>query len=274
MRIVRLTSFVASLAIVATVFAGVVTATGAAPAAADVQPAGSTALVQTLEELWDAERSVGTELAALDAARAELAAIVQAGPRAAPGSVFVELAVQDAARRSLAARRDALARHIDDAKTALAQRGTQETAVLGAERASLAAADPRWAAVDAAIAAIPYPVRTLGVRIVLGSHPAVVGAWGAYDHRTNHVYLAAEAFATEARLRYVVAHELAHAYEERRMDDASRRQALALLHNAGSAAPAEELLADTIATIWGAGSDAFYWAPPTAVTEAVAPLIR
>ncbi|MFA5884642.1 MAG: hypothetical protein WDA60_12380 [Acidimicrobiia bacterium] len=132
--------------------------------------------------------------------------------------------------------------------------------------------DPQRGQIDEAMATIPYPVRTLAAPIVLGNHPQLGPAWGAYDRATNIVYVGADAFASSERLHYVVAHEFAHSLENTRFTAQTRDQAYAIVAAAGQGDPAE-LFADCMAKVWGSGAGAFYWDCPDAVGTQLARLI-
>ncbi|MFA5883321.1 MAG: hypothetical protein WDA60_05685 [Acidimicrobiia bacterium] len=267
----RLTRFAAAVAAAAL---AVIIAMGTTPALAATQADGPAVLVQTLDGLWAEDQSLGTQVATATATLDRLDGTVAAQGRSAPRSVFAQIAAQEAIVHSLQARQASVTSQIDQVKSVLAERGTQVGPSLTAPQTATEQSDPRMAQVDAIIATIPYPVRTLGVRIVFGDHPAIGPAWGAYDRNTNSLYIGETAFASETRLRYTVAHELAHAYEERMMSDGSRQQAFAIVSSANSATAADELFADCLATIWGAGADSFYWSCPVQVTQPLAPLVR
>ena len=271
----RLTRFAA--AVTAATFA-VIIAMGTTPALATSQADGPEVLVQTLDGLWAEDQSLDTQVATATATLDRLDGTVAAQGRSTPRSVFAQIAVQEAIVHSLQARHATVTTRIDQVKSVLAERGNQGAASLiapqAAPQAAIEQSDPRMAQVDEIIATIPYPVRTLGVRIVFGDHPAIGPAWGAYDRNTNSLYIGETAFASETRLRYTVAHEFAHAYEEQMMSAGTRQQAFAIVSGASSATAADELFADCLATIWGAGADAFYWSCPAQVTEPLAPLVR
>lgn len=277
MRLVRFAAAVVAAATFAVAGAGVT------PASAVTESDEPQVLVTSLQGLWAEDQALDAQLAAATHTLTTLDALIGRAGTDTARTVYARVAAQDSAVRALEARHAVVAEQIDVLKAWLARQATQPstrpvvTATTAAEFAALnadVAGDPRWAAFDAALSAIPYPVRTLGVRIVFGYHPEIGRAWGVYDREHNTIYIGEDAFATDARLRYVAAHEFGHAYEELRMDDATRNQAYAIVTAASSASRAEELVADTIATLWGAGSGVNYWAPPVRVTQAIALLVR
>jgi hypothetical protein len=103
--------------------------------------------------------------------------------------------------------------------------------------------------------------RAAGVSYVVGFHPEACCHWGIYDSRSGTIYVGPTAFATTERLRYVVLHETAHAWQYR----AGPIQTLM-----GDYAPwgyrganGLEAGADCIATLWGAArSQGHYWHCP------------
>ena len=249
-------------------------ATGMPPAHAAGSADGSTVLVQSLDSLWTQDHTLDAQVSDATATLDRLDATVATQGRSTPDSVYVQIAAQEAVVHSLVGQHADVNNQITETKSIIAERGSQVAVAATAQQAAAEQADPRMAQVDAVIATLPYPVRTLGTRIVFGNHPAIGPAWGAYDRNTNTLYLGETAFASDTRFRYTVAHEYAHAYEQIMMSAANRQQAFSIVSSASSAAPADELFADTLATIWGAGADSFYWTPPAEVVAQVAPLVR
>jgi hypothetical protein len=123
------------------------------------------------------------------------------------------------------------------------------------------------------IAALPAIARASGARVQVGDAPAAPGHWGVYEATTNTVYIGRGAFASWARLRYVVAHELAHAYYFQ-VASAEGRAALdgAVAAGPAVAGGAPELVADCTAILWGA-TTWHYWSCPSPSRDAVAGLV-
>ena len=101
--------------------------------------------------------------------------------------------------------------------------------------------------------------RAAGVRYVVGFHPQACCHWGIYDSRNATIYIGPTAFATAERLRYVVLHETAHAWQYR----AGPTQALVgdYARWGFTGANALEAGGDCIATLWGA-TLGHYWRCP------------
>jgi hypothetical protein len=111
--------------------------------------------------------------------------------------------------------------------------------------------------------------RAAGVSYVIGFHPQACCHWGIYDSRTGAIYVGPTAFATAERLRYVVLHETAHAWQYR----AAPIQALMGDYTRWGyrGANALEAGADCIATLWGADrSQGHYWRCPDAALAVAA----
>jgi hypothetical protein len=115
--------------------------------------------------------------------------------------------------------------------------------------------------------------RAAGVSYVVGFHPEACCHWGIFDSRTGAIYIGPTAFGNAARLRYVVLHETAHAWQYR------VAPTTALMGDYGawgySGANALEAGADCIANVWGATGAGHYWrCPPKALAVAARELGR
>jgi hypothetical protein len=94
--------------------------------------------------------------------------------------------------------------------------------------------------------------------------------WGVYEPVSNVVYVGASVFSDPARLRYVVTHELAHAYYFRAATAAQRGAfGAAVAGGPQVRGGAGELFADCVAYLWGA-TTSHYWSCPSPHREAVA----
>ena len=102
--------------------------------------------------------------------------------------------------------------------------------------------------------------RASGVRIVVAFHPEDCCHWGVYDSRSRTLYIGPTAFGDAARLRYVVLHELGHAWQ---YQTGRFRELIADYERFGMTTPATALEAggDCIAAIWGA-TEQHYWTCP------------
>jgi hypothetical protein len=102
--------------------------------------------------------------------------------------------------------------------------------------------------------------RAAGISYVVGFHPQACCHWGIFDSRTGTIYVGPTAFGTAARLRYVVLHETAHAWQYR----AAPTRSLMGDYTAWgySGADALEAGADCISALWGATSSFHYWRCP------------
>jgi hypothetical protein len=102
--------------------------------------------------------------------------------------------------------------------------------------------------------------RAAGVRFTIGYHPADCCHWGTYERDSGVVWIGASAFGDQNRLRYVVLHELAHAWQYRQnrfpeiIADYSRWGFTTI-------GPALEAGADCLADVWGA-LRGHYWNCP------------
>jgi hypothetical protein len=102
--------------------------------------------------------------------------------------------------------------------------------------------------------------RAAGVRFAMGYYPQDCCHWGVYEAARSTIWIGPGAFGDQSRLRYVVLHELAHAWQYRQN---RFRQFISDFApwGFGSIAPALEASADCIATTWGA-LRGHYWNCP------------
>lgn len=102
--------------------------------------------------------------------------------------------------------------------------------------------------------------RAAGVRFAMGYYPGDCCHWGVYEAARSVIWIGAGAFADQNRLRYVVLHELAHAWQYRQdrfrefISDYTR-------WGFDSIGPALEASADCMAVVWGA-LRGHYWNCP------------
>jgi hypothetical protein len=104
--------------------------------------------------------------------------------------------------------------------------------------------------------------RAAGVRFNLGFYPTDCCHWGVYESATSIIWIGPTAFEDPTRLRYVVLHELAHAWQYRQNRFA---QFITDYTPWGftTIGPALEAGADCLANVWGA-TGGHYWACPAA----------
>jgi hypothetical protein len=102
--------------------------------------------------------------------------------------------------------------------------------------------------------------RAAGVRFAMGFYPADCCHWGVYESARSVIWIGPTAFADPNRLRYVVLHELAHAwqYRQNRFADFIRDYGTWGFTTIG---PALEAGADCVASVWGAAGG-HYWNCP------------
>jgi hypothetical protein len=110
--------------------------------------------------------------------------------------------------------------------------------------------------------------RTSGVGMTVAYHPEDCCHWGVYDSRRRVLYIGPNAFRTDERLRYVVLHELAHAWQYQTGRFTELIADYKAFGVSGTAA-ALEAGADCIARVWGAVSD-HYWRCPDAAAALAA----
>lgn len=102
--------------------------------------------------------------------------------------------------------------------------------------------------------------RAAGVRFTMGYYPGECCPWGVYEAAKSVIWIGAGAFADQNRLRYVVLHELGHAWQYRQ-DRFREFIADYTAWGFGSIGPALEASADCIAVVWGA-LRGHYWNCP------------
>lgn len=124
--------------------------------------------------------------------------------------------------------------------------------------------------VERILGSVPSLAAASGAAVHVGEAPMAPGHWGVYEPRTNVVYVSSAAFSDGARLHYVVAHELAHAYWYQ-VATGTQRLAFAAAVAGGPAVRggAGELYADCVASLWGA-TTSYYWTCPAPARDAIA----
>lgn len=128
-----------------------------------------------------------------------------------------------------------------------------------------APADSYQARAERAADAIPFDWRAHGITFQMGCHPDQSRcAWGTFDYHVDQVWLSPAAFASDARLRYVVAHELAHAWQwSTNLDDRK-----ADLTDFGvPTSDGIEYGADCVAEAWGRPVSTYWDCPSDAVVH-------
>lgn len=125
-------------------------------------------------------------------------------------------------------------------------------------------------ALDAVLAGLPPAAHASGAAVVIGEPSGAPGHWGVYERSANRVWVGTGAFAQPARLRYVVAHELGHAWYYVAASPAQRARLDAAVGGAG--AEAAEWVADCIAFHWGA-DQSHYWGCPEPARAAVGSIL-
>ena len=105
--------------------------------------------------------------------------------------------------------------------------------------------------------------RAAGVRFNLAFYPTECCHWGVYEAAKSTIWVGPTAFADPDRLRYVVLHELAHAWQYRQNRFA---QFISDYTAWGftTIGPALEAGADCLANVWGAGGGHYWNCPPAA----------
>jgi hypothetical protein len=123
------------------------------------------------------------------------------------------------------------------------------------------AAGQRQQQVEAIADSSGWNWRAAGVTYVVGFHPQACCHWGVYDPRHATIYVGPTAFRSADRLRYVVLHETAHAWQFRAAPTAALMGGFARWGYKG--VKGLEAGADCIATLWGAArSQGHYWRCP------------
>jgi hypothetical protein len=111
--------------------------------------------------------------------------------------------------------------------------------------------------------------RGAGVVIHVAYHPEECCHWGVYDYRDGSLWIGPTAFATTTRLRYVVLHELGHAWQWHSGHLDQLASDLAPWGHAGT--DGLEAGADCISVVWGANPGAgHYWSCPSSAAALVA----
>ena len=110
--------------------------------------------------------------------------------------------------------------------------------------------------------------RVAGVRLTVGFFPDDCCHWGIYESARETVWIGPSAFGDAARLRYVVLHELAHAWQ---YNTDRFTELIADYQPWGRSTPSQALEAggDCIATLWGAVNH-YYWSCPAAALKTAA----
>jgi hypothetical protein len=151
-------------------------------------------------------------------------------------------------------------------RTTASAAATTTTTVAAAERSAASAAPTQLEQVEAIADAAGFDWRAAGVTVHIGYNPDACCHWGIYDYRDNSLWIGPDAFASPTRLRYVVLHELGHAWQ---WATGRRGQLAADMAPWGySGNDALEYGADCVATVWGATTD-YYWSCPAAAQAVV-----
>jgi len=141
---------------------------------------------------------------------------------------------------------------------------TPQTQAPSAERTPTTSTPPptepsRQQRVETIADGLPFNWRAAGVTLKAECAPNRSHCrWGLYTVATNTVWVGTDAFATNARLFYVVAHEMAHAWQFTNNPHA-RMNDLADWGHTG--VDGLEAAADCLATAWGATAN-HYWSCP------------
>ncbi|HEV7864840.1 MAG TPA: hypothetical protein VGR20_19210, partial [Acidimicrobiia bacterium] len=139
---------------------------------------------------------------------------------------------------------------------------TAAVTTAAASRSADSVAATRLEQVEAIADTSGFDWRTAGVTIHIGYNPDSCCHWGIYDYRDNSLWIGPTAFDSASRLRYVVLHELGHAWQ---WASGQRGQLAADMAPWGySGSDALEYSADCIATLWGARTDHYWSCPATA----------
>jgi hypothetical protein len=136
------------------------------------------------------------------------------------------------------------------------------TTTVAPARVEASAGPSRQAQIEAIADGSGWNWRSAGVRLTVGFLPEDCCHWGVYESKRRTVWIGPTAFDNPARLRYVVLHELAHAWQ---YGTGRFTELIADYQPWGRSTPAEALEAggDCIATLWGA-TDHHYWQCPAA----------
>jgi hypothetical protein len=140
------------------------------------------------------------------------------------------------------------------------------TTASGVVRAAAATPTSPLAQVEAIADSSGFDWRAAGVVIHAAFNPTDCCHWGIYDYRDNSLWIGPTAFGNATRLRYVVLHELGHAWQ---WTSGHKDQLAADMAPWGvSGEAALEYSADCVATVEGAQMDN-YWACPAAAQAIV-----
>jgi hypothetical protein len=127
-------------------------------------------------------------------------------------------------------------------------------------RAVVSAGPQAQAQVEAIADSSGWNWRAGGVRFDIGFYPADCCHWGVYEAAKSVIWVGPTAFEDQNRLRYVVLHELAHAWQYRQ----NRFAQFITDYTAWgftTIGPALEAGADCLANVWGAPVG-HYWTCP------------
>ncbi|HEY3239059.1 MAG TPA: hypothetical protein VGL92_05805 [Acidimicrobiia bacterium] len=142
------------------------------------------------------------------------------------------------------------------------------TTTVPAARVAAAAGPSRQEQIEAIADGSGWNWRGAGLRLTVGYFVGDCCHWGIYESQRRTVWVGPSAFGNPVRLRYVVLHELAHAWQY-----ATGRfsELIADYQPWGRSTPSEALEAggDCIATLWGA-TDHHYWVCPAAALQTAA----
>jgi len=143
---------------------------------------------------------------------------------------------------------------------------TTTTTAAAARTANATPSTTQLAQVEAIADSSGFDWRGAGVVIHVAFNPTDCCHWGIYDYRDNSLWIGPTAFGNPTRLRYVVLHELGHAFQ---WDSGHLDRMEADMAPWGvSGEAALEYSADCIATVEGAQMDN-YWACPAAAQTVV-----
>jgi hypothetical protein len=142
------------------------------------------------------------------------------------------------------------------------------TTTIPAARVAASAGPSRQEQIEAIADGTGWNWRGAGVRFMVGFFPGDCCHWGVYESERRTVWIGPSAFGDPDRLRYVVLHELAHAWQ---YNTGRFTQLIADYQPWGRSTPSEALEAggDCIAVLWGA-TDHHYWQCPAAALQVAA----
>jgi hypothetical protein len=146
------------------------------------------------------------------------------------------------------------------------------TTTVGQRRLGAAATPAQQQQVKAIADTSGWDWRAAGVTYVVGFHPQACCHWGVWDFRSSTIYIGPTAFASANRLRYVVLHETAHAWQYR----AGPMHTIMMKDYTGwgyTGVRALEAGADCVAALWGA-TTSHYWRCPTQALAVAARELR